>query len=321
MVEDQGMVAAGSRDSRRVVPVIKALTLAGGGANGEAAACQVERMTKAGAGPWSVYSGESIGAANAYLIALGGAADVASEWRGIYQQAIYRGGGFLDKVAVAIGKREGIYDMSPSIATIAKLANGRRLPAGLRVIVNVTDLKTGAMVENVLTRDTIPSSCVELVYQSCLVPIAHGARDGRWADGGISATAPLGPVVAAGASDVDVVLLDQIGYAPWSPTPKALDQGGRAIDILRDNAFFNDLQGTILRNKIAAGPVGHGFRKVSATFHIPITPLPDWMDFSPRAKAVRRNAGFTRMDIDSVYAELQANRRRALAQSTGGLAA
>ena len=288
--------------------MIKALTISGGGANGEAASAQIARLAKP-AEPWSIFTGESIGAAQAYMTALDGPAAALRFWDAIKPSDIFRGGGWLEKAATGLGLRHGLFDMEPARKTLAKLAAGRRLPAHIRVVVTVTDMVTGALLPFELNRDTPPALCVERVWRSCLVPLAHKIPGGRYADGGVSFTAPLAPAIGAGADHVDVILLDRLGTSEWAPTEDVLPLAGRAIGILRENLFWADLQGTWLRNQLS------DYRKITASYYEPDHALPPWMDFEPQAKQRRRLMTFTGRTLDETYWLVKALRDNALAKS------
>ena len=151
--------------------------------------------------------------------------------------------------------------------------------------------------------------CVERVWRSCLVPLAHQIPGGRYSDGGVSFTAPLGPAVNAGADHIDVILLDRLGTGTWEATDKPLPLAGRAVSILRENLFWTDLQGTHLRNGMP------GYRPIEATYWEPDHQLPDWMDWGPVAKQRRRGMTFTGRALGQTYAVVGALRDRALARS------
>jgi predicted acylesterase/phospholipase RssA len=266
--------------------VNRALVFEGGGSKGGYAVRMALRLVAAGR-TYQVLSGESIGAVNAYLAGVLGFSELAGLWPKIEARDIYRGGGGAEKAATIVGWRSGFYDMSPCYDTLRrairdpKTGGLRRIRPGVTVVVTVTDLATGAMLEHRLDENTPPDSCIQCVMDSCLVPMAHGARDNRWADGGVSASAPLGPVVRAGAEHADVILLDRLGVDPWQPSPKATHQAARAIELLREGVFWRDVDATVTRNRLAV--LGDaGYKRIEATFYDPQGKLHDWMDWSAK---------------------------------------
>jgi NTE family protein len=294
----------------------RALVFAGGGSKGGYSASKALRLHNAGR-RYSILGGESIGACNALLYAVAGPHALVGIWPGLRAKDIYRGGGKIEQILTLAGAREGIYDMTPSLATLARLTAGRRILTDVRVIVTVTDLATGAMLEHTLTSDTPPSAVVEKVYQSCLVPLAHGARDGRYADGGVSATAPLGPAVRSGAEHVDVLLLDRLGIDPWAPTRKALEQAGRAVELLRENAYWKDLEGTVLRNRLATAG-DPDYRRVEATLYAPQGELHGWMDWSPERSARWPAMTWDEYSLLDAYQLMKRRREEAVGASLAG---
>ena len=260
------------------MPKLTAFTFQGGGARGAGStAAALRRVISDGNEP-TIITGESIGAAVALIAAVRGFADAVRMWGdgSINPGVIYAGWKPLRALGVLLGKTRGIYDMSPALDSLERLTSGLRIPASTLVIVTVTDLFTGRREDNLLTADTPMSSCVEKVYQSCLVPVAHGARDGRWADGGISASAPLEIPVRYGATKVDVFLTERLGTSSWSGG-KPLDEAARAITVLRENLFLRDLEAT---ERVNIAPTGSE-RRVTARLHEPEEIVGGWMDFKP----------------------------------------
>lgn len=295
----------------------KAIVFAGGGARGAAGARQALRLYSAG-DRWILFSGESIGAVNAFGLAILGAVELCRVWsQDLGPDDIYRGGSWIDKLATLLGRRRGIYDMSPSLETLRQIALTRRIPEGQMVISTVCDLQTGARIDNLLTSETPTGSCVEKVFESTLVPLAHGARAGRWADGGISSTAPLAPVIRQGAEAIDVILLAPLTLDRWLPHGSAIDEAGRAVDILRRNLFYSDLELAALVNR----EPGPGKRFIPITIWIPIDSLAPWMDFSREAILQNMEARFRPATLEEAVQEIKAARLQALQESLSGIPA
>lgn len=285
----------------------------GGGLNGAASCRQALRVWNTGSRP-SIFTGDSIGAVLAYLIALEGSpAKVDEIWDTLERRDFYSGGSWLDKLAVALGKRRGLYDMRPSLETLTELVRGRHLPHGVIVVVTTADLKWGIRREVVLTDVVPPERCIEAVYHSTLVPLAHGADGGRWADGGIYGGPPVAPAVRAGAEHVELFLLNRLGpaYAPWNGGAP-LDEAARSISMMREALIARDLESTYARNRYPQA----GDRSITARVWEPLDGLPDWMDASKYALGQRRRCRFKPHDLGGA---VQMQERRRLEQLAASL--
>jgi predicted acylesterase/phospholipase RssA len=301
----------------------RALVLQGGGMKGGAQAVQLERLELERGAPWdparphySILTGDSIGAVNAYLYALGGAAGLVRFWFSVKKGDIMRGGGPIEKAATVAGIREGFWDMTPGLHTIQRLAAGRRIPEGVKVVVSTVDECWGTVTNHVLTSELPAEVCTELVYRSCLVPLAHGARHGRWVDGGVGAAVPIDPAIAAGADHLHVILLDRAGVDYWAPTKKAIAQAGRAIEILRDQLFWEALLRVANYNDTAQTNPASGLRVIDLDFDEIASPLNDWMTLGPEAHRLWRESRFVRRSMGEFMAEFRA--RQAAARVSSG---
>jgi NTE family protein len=261
----------------------------GGGFNGEAQAHEWARLWGSGFRT-TLTSGESIGAVNAWCAMAMSPAQLLGLWAGLDRGDVFKGGGGLDKVLTAAGLSQGVFDMRPALEFLRALVSRYRPPGGAEILVTTTNLRTGALVVRTITRETPPETAARWIWRSCLVPFAH-QTDGVWADGGVSASAPLGPVVSRGASEVEVILLDTPGTNHWPYQKGAIAKAGRSVTILRENLFYEDIQNTSLRNDLAALNDPR-FRLVNGTFRVLARPLPDFMDLSPAARRARREAEF-----------------------------
>ena len=296
----------------------RAIVVSGGGANGLAALAQMVRIQKSGRS-WSIWSGESIGAACSYFGAIMGPGAALNQWtRTIRDRDIYRGGSWFDKALVAIGKRRGIYDMAPALDTIKRLAAGRTVPDGQAVIATVTDLQAGILRAHHISKATAPAIAAEQVWRSCLVPVAHGADKGRYADGGVMATAPMGPAITLGAREIDVILLNPIGVDDrFAPNPKgsALAEAGRSIELLRDTLLFRDLE---LAERINVAPSAiYGERNIPITIYEPEDSLGPWMDFGADANEKRLTTPFRRLTLTEAVEKWREHIRKSKGVNNG----
>jgi predicted acylesterase/phospholipase RssA len=295
-----------------------ALTLQGGGMKGGAQAVHMERLELERGVPWdarkpfyTILTGDSIGAVNAYLYALGGAAELVRFWFNVKRSDLMKGGGAFEKATTVAGLRQGFWDMTPGLRTIQRLAAGRRIPEGVQVVVSTVDECWGNVTHNVLTSELPAEVCTELVYRSCLVPLAHGARHGRWVDGGVGAAVPIDPAIKAGAEHIHVILLDRAGVDYWVPSKKAIPQAGRAIEILRDQLFWESLLRVATYNEVARLDPHSGLRVITLDFDEIASPLNDWMTLGPEANRLWRESKFVRRPLGEFLAEFRGRRAAA----------
>lgn len=291
-----------------------AVEFAGGGAKGQASngwyAAQWPNRDQTP----PLLGGESIGAVQAYGIATVGAGAMGGLWDRITPDMVYKGsGGALDRLLTVVGIRDGIYDMSPALETILKETAGRRIRPGTRVVVTFYDLEHQAFRDAVLTTDTSPRSCAEIVLRSCLVPLAHAIPDGRYVDGGVGGTAPVGPLVRQGATDIRVCLLHPAGPNHWPPSTGPMALAARTVECIREEGHFLDLERTALRNRLARLEPSGLWREVAVEHVEPAESLGDWMDFSEPAKRLRRAARFQVVGRSAEETWTELKRRRALA--------
>lgn len=268
----------------------------GGGAKG-VWALKVLSDIEAAEGPFDGYSGESIGAIAAVVAGTAGARDGLEEWLDrVGPREIYRGGGLVEKIAVALGKRNGVFDLGPGLETTRAIVAGRRIREGVRVTVTISDLLEGEFIEVDCRSDSSPDDVVAAAYRSCLVPVAHGAaldliasgrKVPRWADGGVLATTPLEPAFRAGADEVVVVMLSNVGPERIRPEKlkSPLVQAGRAVDLMRHRLLLADLT---LADRINRHPLPElGERRIKIRLFRPRSWLGEWMDFSREANVGR----------------------------------
>lgn len=91
----------------------------------------------------------------------------------------------------------------------------------------------------------------------------------------------------------------------------AIDEAGRAVEVLRDHLVRADLKLTAARNFYPRA----GDRPISARYWMPIESLPDWMDTSPAAMATRRRVRYCQTTLDEYVFQAEGMYQAALGQS------
>ena len=290
---------------------MNAAVFEGGGFNG---AASQRRYTQTAREDVSLYSGDSIGAVLAYLNAIDDPATVDGYWDQMSAKDLYRGGSWLDKALTLAGRRRGIYDMRPSLDTLRELVRGRRIRPGVTVAVTTADLRYSVRRVVHLTAKTPADECIRWVYRSTLVPVAHGADENRWADGGVYGAAPIAPVVDLGADHVDVYLLNPIGVSGRWDGGNAISEASRAVDSMREALIARDLEATHARNVLPLP----GDRDISITVHEPLSALPGWMDASKPALSLRRAIKWQALTLNEAMVLQSAREAEAERRSLAG---
>lgn len=229
---------------------MRALVLSGGGARGAFQVGVIKRLVELGR-RWGVIAGVSVGAVNALQLAqyapadqARGAADLEAFWYEIAGDAtLYRGWTF--GVVEALFGRGALHDTAPMEAFLRARVDVARLQvSGVKFRVGAVGLGSGQY----RCVDEYVADPVRWVMASAAFPGAFGpvAIDGdRWVDGGIRHTTPIVDALAAGATELDVVLTDPAsGEGAFWDTQQAGDVvqvGLRAASILANQVFLADL--------------------------------------------------------------------------------
>jgi NTE family protein len=282
---------------------MRALVLSGGGAKGAYECGAIKRLLGEKKINYAIYSGTSVGAINAAHLAQfkSGQERSASDalerlWRDIRTDLVYKKWNFL-------GELNALW--KPSVYTTAPLrsfikANLNELlvqQSGKHLRLSAVNLIDG--VRRVWTEaaaspsghllDGIMASAAMPVF---FEPVACGGA--LYVDGGIRETTPIRDAVKLGATDIDVIVLDQKqpeGSFPASPN--ALDVGKRTLGTMLLEIEQCDLEQAVLHNRlIDAGSGDHGKRKLNIRVLRPKTALGDPLDFSPEKVRREISQGF-----------------------------
>lgn len=122
-------------------------------------------------------------------------------------------------------------------------------------------------------------------YPAILEPVSFGGA--VFIDGGVRAYTPIGAVIAAGATEIDVVLPESSRASVMSRNREdALAVAGRAVDLMLNEIMAKDLQLADLHNALVRAGAGRGGKRlVTVTVIRPSRGLGvDMFDFeSPKA--------------------------------------
>jgi predicted patatin/cPLA2 family phospholipase len=73
-----------------------------------------------------------------------------------------------------------------------------------------------------------------------------------YTDGGVRDATPLGEAIRAGATEVDVVLVEAVGLPRWTKKDRVLAIGPRALGIMASEIVETDIKIALLYNELAA---------------------------------------------------------------------
>lgn len=149
--------------------------------------------------------------------------------------------------------RHSVYDSTPLIDLMKSSLNHNNIANNGRMIaVGSVCLETG---EHRYARET-DMNFIDWVIASASVPVFFPPVliDGKlWSDGGLKNITPLGAAIELGATHVDVITCNPLVQDTWiSKKRRALpDQVVRTLDLLLDRVSSNDIEMTLLKNKLS----------------------------------------------------------------------
>jgi NTE family protein len=237
---------------------------------------------------YDIICGNSAGAINAALMAQGvdpkkSLESLESVWNSITPSHIYQNwyGRLLGPLPVLW--KESAYDSSPLHKLLkAHINPGKILESGKKLSVGAVSTTTGLYRtwnehhQDELVDAIIASSAYPMVF----LPV-HIGQD-VYFDGGVSEYTPLHDAVLLGATEIDAVVLTEIGSPlVWNKPKKAIDYGRRALELIMHQ---NDSWGV---RKI---PVLHEHVKVNVL--TPSRTLGSFMDFRPASIQKNMQQGY-----------------------------
>ena len=123
-------------------------------------------------------------------------------------------------------------------------------------------------------------------------------------DGGVKEVTPLAAAIAAGATEVDVIMVSSRTRPDWAP-PKSflgkmtrlLSYGKRILDLMMQEIIENDLAQCLRINEDVKNARAPGKRYVEVRVHRPETPLHESsLNFNRKVWEVNRRRGFEDAD-------------------------
>jgi predicted acylesterase/phospholipase RssA len=268
---------------------MRALVLSGGGSKGAYQAGAVQYLMGEMGIDYDMVCGTSVGAINAAFIAqyrLGAPRAVAAAlkqmWRRVSTDKV-RKRWFPFGVISSLWK-SSVYDSTPLQQWVRSELNDERIRTSGRqlrmmtVSLGTSEIRTVTENDQNLPDWVLASAAFPVMLQPIRV------EGDLWTDGGVRRVTPLSAAVAAGATDIDVILCsdpyakDDADTNHMHAVPQILL---RAIDIMNDQISRSDLELCALKNDLSCAP-GSRWHRVNLRVMKPQSPLTqDSLDFSP----------------------------------------
>ena len=171
---------------------------------------------------------------------------------------------------------KSVYDSSPLRDLIGSMLDTEKVATnGRRIAVGSVSLDTGAYR---FARENDPQLLDWVLASSSfpvfLTPVEMNGQ--QWSDGGIKSVTPLGAAVKLGATEIDVIMCNNVDTRSiWSSeTKRALpDQALRVLDLSIEQNIINDLKITGLKNELAV--INPMYHVVKVRLVMPTTKLAD----------------------------------------------
>lgn len=289
-----------------------ALVLSGGGAKGAFQAGALRRLDEAGYS-YDVFSGVSVGALNAAMMAAGKLGDLTRIWQTVAEKDVYKKYS-LGKLAwefakwkIGIGRPpQSFYDTEPLAQLISKSIEWNEVKKLLKI--GRVDIQTGRYSNELEVKG--PSQFHGLLLASASIPVLFPpARVGtnRYVDGGIRNITPLGDVLVHDPDQVVIITTETFSAVRARPgASDIIDYAKATLGILLKEVFYNDINQFLRINDLVRQATEQGVtlkRSSGEAYrhfeHLIITPdhsLGDGLDFDRSALDARLEHGWQMAD-------------------------
>ena len=278
---------------------MRALVLSGGGAKGAYQVGALQYLMGELHIKYAVYCGTSVGALNAAHLAqygdgteFQGAADLTKIWEVLETPQVYRPWYYGLLWLIPAFWKPSVYCTQPlrnllkTRLDLAKLrSSGKKLRVGA---VSLTTMARYVWTEaSPMIQEAVAASASMPVF---FEPVR--LQGDLWTDGGVREGTPLQDAIALGATEIDVIIVDQEGPEGSFPAkPTALDVAGRAVDTMLHEITLWDLKGAELYNQLAAAGLTDK-RKITIRVLRPSKPVGDARDFSSASNKAGMALGY-----------------------------
>jgi len=278
---------------------VRALVLSGGGAKGAYQVGALQHLVGELQIKYDAYCGTSVGAINAaHLAQYGageeflGAATLTKLWEALETKRVYRKWyhGLLWLLPALW--RPSIYSTQPLRDMLKAGIDPLKLRgSGKKLRVGAINLNT--MGRYVWTEDS--PVIHQAIEASASMPVFFEPvhlQGAIWTDGGLREGTPLQDALSMGATEIDVIVVDQ--EAPegaFTGTPTALDVASRTVDTMLHEITLWDLKGAALYNQLAAAGLSSK-RLVTIRVLRPSRPVGDARNFSSANNKAAMKQGY-----------------------------
>lgn len=298
------MTSNSSAQARITANKERALVLSGGAEKGAFQVGAVQRLLCDNPDrDYGILTGVSVGAINAlYLSQWMDVDGLVEMWLETYNRHVYKSWWFGWLTGFFKG---GLYNTAPLTDTLKRYASLETVrESGRRLRVGAVDLELGRYrlfteLDDDLFDGVLASSTHPFVFPPPLV------RGHLWTDGGVVNVTPFRSAVEAGATEVDVVMVNpRSGPQRWSPPQDSphtkanlLQRSLRELELLTDAATHDDIMWCAERNELVrlGSPLAeaNGWKTVRVNVYQPRTPLEtELMQFDPAVSEQLIKQGF-----------------------------
>lgn len=282
---------------------MKAIVFSGGGSKGAYEVGVAKRILAKQR--YDVFCGTSVGALIASFLSQypsgseqKGADDLADLWSKIGAHDVYEWWNFLGPLNMLW--KPSLYSTAPLRRYIRKNIDAKRIgSSGKRLRVSSVSILTG---ERRIWTEKSGDSIYDGVAASASVPVLFEptAIDGDlYVDGGIQQNTPLTDAIASGATEIDVVLLDNKhpkGYLSSNPT--AIEVGIRTLSTISVGMETLDLNVIQLHNRLIEAGAGDTEKSsVKIRTLRPLVPLGHILDFTPSKLRDEMDRGYADSEL------------------------
>lgn len=250
--------------------------------------------------PYDIICGVSVGALNGSVLAerqdtqyeiYASYRKLSKIWDRVRPKLIRKSWFLFGKIAAmwknALYNSKPIWKLIRSNLTAEKIASsGVQLRVGA-VNYNTGEYKAFTQDDLALVDGVIASSAYPLFF----LPIEIGGQ--LWTDGGVRNIIPLNDAIAAGATEIDVVICQPIDPMPWDGKNRTLSLFGRFMDLMTGELVINDLRYCDrVTSDVHAGHGEPGEVAIKLRVFAPEKSVGDGLDFAPEKVAQLRAQGY-----------------------------
>lgn len=279
-----------------------ALVLSGGGAKGAFQVTAEKYLREEKGFTWKVIAGVSVGALNAFMIAMGKYAEMEQIWKTISRDKVMTGRlNLWSLVRMKLFGAKAIYGNKPLQQMLASHYDPGSL-AGKEVMVGAVSLANGEYKSFKPTDDGF----LKAVLASTAIPVFWDPVDvnpswSQMVDGGARNITPLGDVLYADPEEVVVINCSpRTPPKPKKPLENGIDIGLYALDIMMNEILQTDITAFRRMNRLVqsmgASPQflssdGDPYKYYELKVIEPEEPLGDTLDFSRKTLDRSMRAG------------------------------